>query len=59
MIEEIRCSHNHRLVRYEPTGCDAGHEHRQYRCPMRVGSRRCGEVMTVPRMSAACSRSSA
>lgn len=54
----VSCSHGHRLVRWEPEPCDAGHDHRLYICPMRLGSRRCGEEQIVPPPSPACVRKS-
>lgn len=50
----VQCSRAHRLVRFEASGCAAGHEHRTYVCPMRVGSRRCGEVVVVPPYRGVC-----
>ena len=53
MTEDVRCARSHRLVRFEALGC-RDHEHRVYRCPMRVGNRRCGEVVVVPPYGGAC-----
>lgn len=51
---EIRCRHGHVLVRFEVDGCDAGHEHRVHVCPLRRGSRRCGDVVVVPPYGPGC-----
>lgn len=50
------CSRGHRLVRFEAMGCGGGHEHRIFRCPLRVGRRVCGEVVVLPPMGGACDR---
>lgn len=50
------CDRNHRLVRWEPLSCDAGHAHREYQCPMRVGNRRCAEIVIVPPLSSVCTK---
>lgn len=50
---EIRCGRDHVLVRSEPFDCGK-HLHRIFTCPMRVGSRVCGDQVIVPPMSGTC-----
>lgn len=52
--ELVVCSRGHRLVRYEVTVCDAGHEHRMYVCPMRMGARAHGEQAVRPPFGSNC-----
>lgn len=51
---EVRCPRNHVLVRFETERCDGGHTHRVYCCPMRLGSRSCGQMVVVPPRGPAC-----
>lgn len=54
MADRLRCSHRHNLTVSEVVVCDAGHEHDRYVCPMRRGSRRCGQVVYVPSVAGNC-----
>lgn len=51
----VRDSRKHKLVRSEPFHCGK-HEHQIFTCPMRVGSRVCGEQVTVPPFGGDCGR---
>lgn len=48
------CSRGHRLVRHKVLVCDAGHEHRVYVCPMRMGTRAHGEEVVRPEFGRTC-----
>lgn len=50
----VQCERGHRMVRFVVAFCDVGHEHRQYVCPMRVGSAPCGERLLVPPYAPGC-----
>jgi hypothetical protein len=54
MTEQVVCSRNHRLVRFDSVPCRAHGQHRTYRCPMRLGHRACGELVVLPPFGEAC-----
>lgn len=53
-MTDLTCARRHRLVRFDPVACPVHGTHRVYRCPMWAGNRRCGDVVTVPEFSDAC-----
>jgi hypothetical protein len=53
-VPSVTCPIGHRVTRFDVQGCDAGHEHRVYVCPMRLGRTACGALMVVPPYGEGC-----
>jgi hypothetical protein len=52
------CRRQHQLITFEAARCPSGHEHRIYRCPMRVGVHQCGDRVAVPPYTPSCRKES-
>lgn len=52
----VECSRRHILIRFDVEVCPAGHVHRVWVCPMKIGTERCGEVVIIPPFTSACDK---
>jgi hypothetical protein len=50
-----RCRNRHNLTRHEVIPCREHGQHIRWVCPMYLGNRRCGDVVTEPPVDRNCS----
>jgi len=50
----LKCKHGHALTRFELSPCDMHKNHKVMVCPMRRGSKPCGDVVVLPPYGPGC-----